>query len=350
MTTAAINRHDLTLAAAAQMIREAVKDRSYRATPLGLEVARYYRWKRNEWGATETTLRDYEAILARLSLYFADLDLADFEPPVGTERLREFWDHYWGEKSPRTRAKVLSVLRDFFAWACRERGLHGNPSTPIRRPKQRGVARGTFAVTTLEKVIAAQARRRDRLALRLLFYLGLRKGELARVQFKHFDTPRRRLVVFGKGGKVRHVPIVDESLWRDIETLILDEQPAGDDYLLYPERHGPLNQHRNSSGAAPYGLLWEDRSKQMSGTTMQRWWTACLSRANVPHQPMHEARHTAITELLRTPGSHLKHAQLLAGHASIQTTADIYAHLDDEDLEHVLRDMSDERNRRRTED
>ncbi len=32
----------LSLADAARMIRDAVKDRSYRATPLGLEVARYY--------------------------------------------------------------------------------------------------------------------------------------------------------------------------------------------------------------------------------------------------------------------------------------------------------------------
>lgn len=327
------------------MIREAVKDRSYRATPLGLEVARYYRWKGNEWGATDTTLRDYEAILAKLALYFADLNLQDFEPPVGTERIREVWDHYWGDKTPRTRAKVLSVLRDFFAWACRERSLHGDPTLPITRPKQRGVQRGTFAVATLEKVIAAQPRRRDRLALRLLFYLGLRKGELQRVQFKHFDTPRRRLIVFGKGGKIRKVPIVDEALWRDLEQHILERNPSPDEYLLYPERHGPLNQHRHR-GEAPYGLLWENRTKGMAPTTMQRWWTTCLARAGVAYQPMHEARHTAITELLRTPGSHLKHAQLLAGHASIQTTADIYAHLDDEDLERILREMSDERLRR----
>jgi integrase/recombinase XerC len=334
---------DLTLAAAARMMRDAVKDRSYRATPLGLEVARYYRWKRNEWGATDTTLRDYEAILARLSLFFADLGLADFEPPIGTERLREFWDHHWGEKSPRTRAKVLSVLRDFFAWACRERGLHGNPASPITRPKQRGVARGTFAVATFEKVIASQPRQRDRIALQLLFLLALRKGELARVQFKHFDLARRRLTVFGKGGKIRHVPIMDDQLRLDLERHILDRQPSPDEFLLYPERHGPLNQHRGADGNAPYGLLWEERSKAMAGTTLHRWWCACLDRAGVPHQPMHEARHTAITELLRHPGSHLKHAQLLAGHASESTTADVYGHLDDADLEWLLREMSDRR-------
>jgi hypothetical protein len=66
----------LTLAEAARMMREALRDRSYRSTPLGLEVARYYRWKKNEWGATADTLRDYEAILAKLALDHADLELA----------------------------------------------------------------------------------------------------------------------------------------------------------------------------------------------------------------------------------------------------------------------------------
>jgi hypothetical protein len=67
--------NSLTLADAARMMREALRDRSYRATPLGLEVARYYRWKKNEWGATADTLRDYEAILAKLALDHAELEL-----------------------------------------------------------------------------------------------------------------------------------------------------------------------------------------------------------------------------------------------------------------------------------
>lgn len=50
---------------------------------------------------------------------------------------------------------------------------------------------------------------------------------------------------------------------------------------------------------------------------------------------MHQARHTAITEIVRDTGN-LKLAQLLAGHASIQTTADIYAHLDIADLAAAL--------------
>ncbi len=151
------------------MMRHALRDRSYERTPLGLEVARYRRWKKNEWSATEETLRDYEAVLAKLALDHADLAVSDFAPPIGTERLREFIDARWGDRTARTRPKVISILRDFFAFCERERRIVGNPASPIFRPRKREVARGTFTAGDVAKVISAQARQRDRVALLVLF-------------------------------------------------------------------------------------------------------------------------------------------------------------------------------------
>jgi integrase/recombinase XerD len=301
-------------------------------TPLGLDVARYIRWKRNGWGATQDTIRDYEAILSKLAIDHADLELSDFAPPVGTERLREFIDHRWGERTPRTRAKVISVLRDFFAWAVRERELPGNPASPIFRPRKRDVTRGTFTPGDVLKLLAAQPRQRDRVALLILFRLGLRKSELRNLQFKHYDG--RHLTVSGKGGKVRYLPVVDQELRLQLERHILDRGASPDEYLLYPEHRGP------KFGVGPVGTIWEDRSSPMSSTAMHRWWARCMERAELKHRPMHEARHTAITDFLRRTGN-LKLAQMLAGHADIGTTANIYAHLDTTDLEAALRALED---------
>src|SRR5262249_16749465 len=71
---------------------------------------------RNEYGATTETLRDYEAILAKLAIDHVDVELRDFEPPEGTTRLRDFNDERWGEAAPRTRKKVRAVLMSFFKW------------------------------------------------------------------------------------------------------------------------------------------------------------------------------------------------------------------------------------------
>jgi integrase/recombinase XerC len=195
-----------------------MKDKSYRATPIGLEVAHFMRWFRNEYGATQETLRDYEAILAKLALDHADLELADFEPPAGTTCLREFIDERWGDAAPRTRKKVRAVLMSFFKWAQAEFKLHGNPVVPIRSPRLRDVERELFSAEDIVRVIAAQPELRDRVALKLVFLMGLRKGELAAVRFQDFDLGRRRLRVYGKGGKIRQTPIPTRSCARRSQT------------------------------------------------------------------------------------------------------------------------------------
>ena len=108
-------RHGLTLAEAAAMMRDAVKDKSYRAFPLGQEAGHYLRAKRKR--LTPSSYRDYESCLDKLARHFLDLEIGDLEPPVGTERLEEFLDAQWGEREGRTYNKNLSILRDFFKWA-----------------------------------------------------------------------------------------------------------------------------------------------------------------------------------------------------------------------------------------
>jgi integrase len=255
------DRDPLTLEAAARMMREAMKDKSYRGTTLGLEVAQFMRWFRNEYGATAESLRDYEAILAKVAIDHADLELADFEPPVGTTRLREFIDARWGDSAPRTRKKVRSVLMSFFKWAQAEFKVHANPVAAIRSPRLRDVERELFATDDVSRIVAAQAELRDRVALKLLFLMGLRKGELAAIRYRDFDLGRRRLRVHGKGGKIRQTPIPTEELRQEVANLSLRRDPM--EHLLYPEKRGPRGK-----------LLWEDRRKPLSGPAMHRWWVS----------------------------------------------------------------------------
>ena len=153
------------------------------------------------------------------------------------------------------------------------------------------------------------------------------------LQFQHYDG--RQLTIHGKAGKIRLLPVVDEDLRLELERHILERRPSPEEYLLYPEKLGP------EFYGGPVGVIWENRTSEPSPTAMHRWWTRRLEVAGLPHRPMHEARHTAITEFLRDTGN-LKLAQMLAGHVDIGTTANIYAHLDTSDLETALR----RRNRR----
>src|SRR5256885_14747742 len=167
----------ISLADAAATLRAAMRDRSYRATPLGALVGRYLRWLRNEWGATASTVRDYEAILARMAIVLADREPID----VTVEDLREVID-LWAEREARTRQKVTSVIRAFWAWAEEQDHVPLSPAARLRRPRAPRKTAPLLPAETDARALAACQRARDRVALLLLFDLGLRRSELAGIR------------------------------------------------------------------------------------------------------------------------------------------------------------------------
>jgi site-specific recombinase XerC len=76
------------------------------------------------------------------------------------------------------------------------------------------------------------------------------------------------------------------------------------------------------------------------------WWYGCLTRAGIvpkgttSEERMHKARHTAGQRVLDATGN-LKAAQKLLGHASIQTTGDVYADWDIDQLADTMRAVLD---------
>jgi integrase len=318
---------DLTLQEAARIIRESMKDKSYRQYPIGLEAGAYLRARRKRF--TSRSYQDVESCLDKLSRYFCDLELRDLEPPVGTERIEEFLEHQWGHREARTYNKNLSNLRAFFKWQVIRGNLHGDPTLPIERAKTRGVHRTTFSEDQRRAIIVAQDELRDRLAVRLLLYFGLRKGALLKVQFKHFDHARRRLTIFTKGGKVQTLTLDHGGFWLELERLILDTQANPSDYLLCHRKLHPVSFEKGTRRALEYRVTYRP-DRPMGEHGAHNWWYRCLERAGVVQhgttsgERMHKARHTAGQFVLDRTGGNVKAAQKLLGHASMQTTADVY--------------------------
>jgi integrase/recombinase XerC len=318
-----------TLAEAARLIREAVRDKSYQLTPIGADAAGYLRAKRKR--LTESSYRDYESCLDKLARHFLDLQIEDFEPPTGTERIEEFLDALWGSGAPRTYNKNLSIIKDFFRFQIVRGRLHGDPTLLIERARSRQVYRTTFSTEQRRAIISEQSELCDRIALRLLLDYGLRKGALKAVQFKHFDHQRRRLTIFTKGQKVRELPIPHAPFWLDLERHIIEVEAKPDHYLM-PRMKG--------NGAK----VTSDPTKPMGIHGMHSWWYRRLAYAGiVPEgttsgERMHKARHTAGQRVLDATGN-LKAVQKLLGHASIQTTGDIYADWDIDQLAATMADV-----------
>lgn len=327
----------LTPGALARMIREAVQDRSYEATPLGTMVARYIRWMRNEWGATPATLRDYEAILARMSLTLADRELIE----VSIDDLRMVID-LWAAQSSRTRQKVTSVVRAFWAW-CEEQGhIAISPAARIRRPRAEQQVVDVLPRDARPRLLVAAKHPRDRLGLFCLLVLGLRRQELANVQIRDFDAQRGILRVYGKGRKQRLLPLRGPIL-AELGLLFLADlphvgrTPQADDYLLYPIR-------RLASGKGPDNEITvvyrAEPKKQPSAQSIHRWWYRHAQAAGLVGPGataglnMHRARHTFAMELRRVAG--IDAASQALGHADLNTTLGIYGHQDGSDLEDAM--------------
>lgn len=331
---------------AARRIREATKNKAYRAYPMGQEAGSYLRWKRGR--ITDSTYRDYESCLDKLARAFPDLELSDFEPPVGTDRLEEFLDRQWGDQQPRTYNKNLSVVKDFFKFAVLKGKLHGDPSLPLVPHKKRDVHREIFRQDDRSRILAAgpapEYLRRDRIALRLLLTYGLRKGALRRIQFKHFDASRHVLTIFTKGQKVRDLPIVDAALWDDLAKLQFEIE-AEPGHFLMCRRKAVFHGYRDDGSTRMDVVHYAD--SPMGDHGLHDWWYGCLQRAGVAAsgqtsgEKMHKARHTSGQRVLDQTGN-LKAVQRLLGHASIQTTADIYTDWDLDQLAQTMRDLGDD--------
>ena len=319
-----------------------MRNKAYRAFPLGQEAGAYLRQNRSR--LLPTTYKTYESCLDKLARFFADLELKDFEPPVGTERLEEFIDEQWGESESRTRAKNISIVNGFFKWAVLSGRLHGDPTSALP-PKKRGVYRETFSGDERPEIIAAgpdpESLCRDRCALRLLLTYGLRKDSLRRVQFRHFDHNRSRLTIFAKGGKVRTLPIVEAAFWDDLGRHIIEWEAQPDEFLL-PRRDLRPNRHKPGEK-----FITEYRDQPMGVHGLHKWWYRCLQRAGLVAEgvtsgrKMHSARHTAGQRVLDKTGN-LKAVQKLLGHSSITTTADIYTDWDIDQLAETMRGVTED--------
>src|SRR5687767_15326284 len=107
----------LTLREAASILDEAMRNKGYRATPLGQEVGRFLRYLRSARDASPRTIEDYESTLARFATEHAHLELDAFGGAVGAEYVLDFVARYWEHSAPGTRRKAFAILASFFDWA-----------------------------------------------------------------------------------------------------------------------------------------------------------------------------------------------------------------------------------------
>ena len=219
---------------------------------------------------------------------------------------------------PRTSARRLSTLRQFYQWALREQLVAADPTSQIEAPRLGRPLPKSLSEAEVEALLDAPETDtaeglRDRAMLEVLYATGLRVSELVGLQPDQLSISRGLVRVVGKGGKERLVPLGDEAVsWvrrfmSGGRHEILGGQPCD---ALFPTRRG-------------------------GGMTRQAFWYRIKKHAGragirTPLSP-HTLRHAFATHLVNH-GADLRVVQLLLGHSSLSTTQ-IYTHVARERLQ-----------------
>jgi integrase/recombinase XerD len=284
-----------------------------------------------ERGAARNTLEAYRRDLEDFLSFISQCDIGDVR---GTDITAYVKAAGKAGLAPSSRARRLSAVRQFFKFLAAEGHVEEDPTQGMAGPKKRRALPATLSVAEVDGLIEAARQAidgtsgRDRMrALRLyclievLYATGMRVSELVSLPRSVLQGDARVLVIRGKGGRERLVP------------LNASARAALDRYL-------DIGQKADDGLAATLKTKWLFPSKGAEGhLTRQRFaqelkQLAQAASIDADRVSPHVLRHAFASHLVDR-GADLRSVQQLLGHADISTTQ-IYTHVLEERLKRLV--------------
>ena len=233
-----------------------------------------------------------------------------------------------------TRARRLSSIKQLYRFTYEEGLRADNPAQLVKGPGREKRLPKTLSVEEVDRLIAAAEtlgrssgdRLRNACLMQLLYATGMRVTELVSLPVSAARGNPQVMLVKGKGGKERMVPLSPPAR----ATLIawLDHRDAEE------------ARKTENTGLAPSRFLFPSRGKAGHLTRMRFYLLikdiAVAAGVSPEKVTPHTLRHAFATHLL-AGGADLRSIQTLLGHADISTT-EIYTHVLDERLKSLVLD------------
>ncbi|ANT59261.1 recombinase XerD [Salipiger sp. CCB-MM3] len=229
-----------------------------------------------------------------------------------------------------TRARRLSSIKQLYRFAFEE-GLRGdNPAVQISGPGRPKRLPKTLSTEEVDRLLdasethgrTADDRLRNACLMQLLYATGMRVSELVTLPLSAARGDPRMLLIRGKGGKERMVPL---------------SAPAREALAIWLERRDAREALAKAEGKPASGFLFASRGKA-GHLTRHAFYVmikdiAVAAGVSPAKVTPHTLRHAFATHLLAN-GADLRAIQTFLGHADVATT-EIYTHV----LEERLRDL-----------
>ena len=229
-----------------------------------------------------------------------------------------------------TRARRLSAIKQLYRFAFEEGFRTENPAIQITGPGRDRRLPKTLSVEEVDRLLDAAEdygrSRHDQLRniclMQLLYATGMRVTELVSLPLSSAKGDPRMLLIKGKGGKERMVPLSPPARVALAQWLKVREQQEAD---------------AKNKGKPTSGYLFASHSKD-GHLTRHRFYAlikdlAVQAGVSPSKVTPHTLRHAFATHLLAN-GADLRSIQTFLGHADVATT-EIYTHV----LEERLRDL-----------
>lgn len=280
-----------------------------------------------ELGASQNTQEAYGRDLLQLAEWLTDQG-RHFETATQAD-LEEFLMHCEAQGLAKTtRARRLSAARQLFRFAFEEGWRTDNPAMRIAGPGKDRRLPKTLTTDEVDALLeAARRHNRDRTRticlMELLYATGMRVSELVALPVASARGSPDMLLIRGKGGKERMVPLTEAA--RQATTLWLVERDRAED-------------DARSKGQPDSAFLFPSRAKAGHLTRQSFFLLIKQLSASAGIDPgkvtPHTLRHAFATHLL-AGGADLRSIQTMLGHADLGTT-EIYTHVLDEHLRDLV--------------
>ncbi len=279
------------------------------------EIDRFMDVLWSQKGLAELTLQAYRQDLRQFSGWLAKREeqaLVD-ATEVCIRQYLDLRNQSAPKPSPRTIARLLSTLKQFYQHLCRTGRRRDNPMALISAPKNIQTLPQSLTENDIDNLLQAPDLDnvfglRDRCMLELIYGSGLRVSELVGLQLNQVNLNMGVVRLVGKGNKERVVPVGEEAqFW--LERYLKQSRPelqglkATSEALFLSSRGSAISRQ----------AFWQNLKKHLQ--------TAGIKTSFSPHS----LRHAFATHLLNH-GADLRTVQMLLGHSSLSTTQ-IYTHI-----------------------
>lgn len=278
---------------------------------------------RNTQAAYGRDLLDFAGWLAHRDLGFDAATRADVEAYLVSCEANGL--------SKATRARRLSSIRQLYRFAHEEGWRSDNPAIRIKGPGAVQRLPDALSQEDVTRLLAAaqthgrtpDERLRNTVLLELLYATGMRVTELVTLPLAAARGDPQMILVRGKGGKERMVPLSAPA--RTALALWVAQRDRMDEAARKAAK--PITRHLFPGSGAEGHLTRQSFHLTLKAIAL----AAGVSPARVSP---HALRHAFATHLL-AGGADLRVIQTLLGHADIATT-EIYTHVLDEHLKTLV--------------